>query len=516
MLRLNNITKIYSGTVALKNVTIEVPKGIVKGIIGKNGAGKTTLVGIMSGIISPTEGEILLNEKHFRALSRQKARKEGIAIVTQEAEIIPDWTVAENLFVPDFICSWNGQTIKWKKMYKKAEEIFNKHNLIIGIHEKAKNLTISEQQLLLILKACYIENAKIIILDEVSTALSKREEEILYKIIREQKKIGKAIIFISHRMDEILEICDNVTVIRDGMAIATESCNKLDEKKLSDFIVGQKTTGNGLDYNIKDNEDIKEEILSVNNLKKNGIFDNINFSLHKGEIIGFAGLRGSRRTEILKAIAGIEPADEGIISIKGKKSLRFKSPNRAISAGVVYLTEDRDKEGLVDILSVKDNLTMSTLKALSKFAILNKRKEKEISAHLVNLLSVQTPSYNEIVENLSGGNRQKVMLGRTIATKPSVYLLDEPTKGIDISAKREIMSFVRTDLSKNSGVILTSPDIPGLIEICDRIFVLYKGKIVSIFDKNEFNEASIYNATQGMVAIDENLNKNTNSHNQEV
>lgn len=515
MLQLKNITKIYAGTVALKNVNIEVTKGKVQGIIGKNGAGKTSLVCIMSGIITPTEGEIVLNNHSYKSLSRQKARKEGISIVTQEAGIIPDWTVAENLFVPDFICSWDRQKIKWKDVYSQAESILSRHNMIVGLHERVKDLTISEQQLLLIMKACYVEDSKIIILDEVTTSLSKKEQEDFYKIVEEQKKLGKAILFISHRMDEILKICDFVTVIRDGMVVANENCENLDDEKLSAFIIGDRASEKTHSFKITRKENRREKLLSVDNLTRKGIFRSITFTLNKGEIIGFAGLRGSRRTEIFKAIAGLEPADEGGISIDGNKITIFKSPEQAIKKGIVYLTEDRDKEGLIDVLNVKDNLSLSALRSISKLSIIKNKKEKRLITYLIDLLSIRTPSYNEIVSNLSGGNRQKVMLGKVIATEPSVYILDEPTKGIDISAKRDIMSFIREELVKNSGIILTLPEIPGLMEICDIIYVLFKGEIVAKFTHDEFNETDIYNATQGMYTNGKPFNYQTNSHAEE-
>lgn len=498
MLELKNITKIYGGTVALSKVNVAVTEGTVQGIIGKNGAGKTTLVGIMSGLITPTEGEIVLNDKSFKSLSRKRARKNGISIVTQEADIIPEWTVAENLFVPDFVCSLGGQSINWNVMYEKAEEILSKHNLIIGVHEKVKDLTISEQQLLLVIKAFYVEKSSIVILDEVSTALSKNEEENLFKIIEEQKKLGKAIIYISHRMDELLRVCDSITVVRDGEIVATESCNEMDIEQLSSYIIGDDKFVEKLEQEISPEPGFSEQVLNVENLTKIGTFNDISFSLRKGEVIGFAGLRGSGRTEIFKAIAGIDPADEGVISVGNQNKVRFMRPTEAINSGVVYLTEDRDKEGLVNVLSVRDNLTISSLKKVSTANFINQKVENTIVDNLIDLLSIRTPSANEKVSNLSGGNRQKVMLGKVFAIHPKVYLLDEPTKGIDISAKKDVLDFIRKELVKDSGVIITLPDIPGLMDICDRIFVINNGKLVNVFLKAQFNEVDIYNATQGI------------------
>jgi len=497
IVQFRNVTKIYSGTIALRKVNISIKRGEVHGIIGKNGAGKTTLVGIMSGIITPTEGEIFVKDMKYKMLSRIRAKKEGISIITQDPQVIPDYTVAENLFTPDYICSWN-KIIDWKEIYLKAEQIINKNQINISSYEKVSDLSISEQQLLLVLKACYVDNAQIIIFDEVSSSLTKKDENILYNIIKQQKRKGKAIIFISHRMNEILEVCDRVTVLRDGVVIVTEERCNLNENRLSSFIVGK-------DYNYKKNknevepnkENVNEIVLSVDNFTKFSVFQNITLKLKRGEIIGLAGLRGSGRTEIFKAIVGINPADEGWIKI-GKEKSRFMNPSQALQSGIVYLPEDRDNEGLIDILSVRENLTLSSLSYLTKMGLINKDRERELTINFIKILSISTPSSEEEVKNLSGGNKQKVMLGKILATNPVVYLLDEPTKGIDISTKKDILKIIKEKLSKSAGVILTSPGLEDLILICDRILVLYKGKIIDEFSKKEFREADLYLAMQGM------------------
>lgn len=501
LVRFKDVTKIFSGTIALRKVHISIKKGEVHGIIGKNGAGKTTLVGIMSGIISPTQGEIYINDKKYRTLTRIRARKEGITIVTQEPQIIPEWTVAENLFIPDFICTCSNQLIKWKNLFLKAEEILNKHNIRIQARDKVGDLTVSQQQLLLVLKASYVEDAKVIILDEVSAALSKIDEDNLYDIVEEQKKKGKAIVLISHRMDEILKICDRVTVIRDGQIVAVEELANLDHYKLSAFIVGEggKKFVKKEEKKLMESTDTvgQEEILSVHEITQPGLFRKINFSVKKGEVVGLAGLRGSGRTEIFKAIVGIDPAPGGWITLAGENK-RFTSPAQALKEGMVYLPEDRDGEGLIDILSVKENLSLSCLAELSSKGLINRKEEDSQTEKLIELLHIQTPSAEEEVNKLSGGNRQKVMLGKILATKPIVYLLDEPTKGIDIAAKKDLLKIIEEELIKSAGVILTSPGLEELMLICDRILILYKGQITGEFSREEFREADLYLAMQGM------------------
>jgi len=501
IVQFKDVTKIYSGTVALHKINIEVKKGEVHGIIGKNGAGKTTLVGIMSGIIDPTEGEIIIKGKKYRSISRQRAKKEGISIIPQESQVIPDLSVVENIFTPDYIRSW-GNFINWKKMYSKIEKVIDESQININPYARAGDLSISEQQLLLVLKACFIDDAQVIIFDEVSSSLTKKDEEVLYRIIREQKKKGKAILFISHSMEEILEICDLVTILRDGKVIAKEECACLDKDKLSYFIVGG-------EYNYKEHEvgeesgkeeekESNEIVLSVRNFTKFGAFQNINFDLKKGEVVGLAGLRGSGRTELFKAIAGIDLADKGWIKI-GNEEKRFTDPAQALQNGIVYLPEDREKEGLIDILTVRENLTLSSLpRLLNKVRLINLEEEKKLATTLAERLSILTPSIEEELKKLSGGNKQKVLMGKVLSANPIVYLLDEPTKGIDISTKKEILKIIKEELSRFAGIIMSSPGLEDLILICDRILVLYKGEIVGEFFEDKFKEIDLYRAVQGV------------------
>lgn len=497
ILRLQKVTKLYPGTLALNKVNLHFKGGEIHGIIGKNGAGKTTLMGIISGIISPTEGDLFIKGKHFKSLSRKRAKREGISIVTQEPQIIPDFSVMENLFSPDFICSW-GWRINWREIHTRANQILKQSNLPIRPEIKASDLTLSEQQLLLVLKACYVENSKIIILDEVTASLSQKDQIFLYEMIRRQKEEGKTLLFISHRLGEILEICDRVSVLRDGMVVATENRSDLDGEKLSRLIVGQERIAEikGDDGQREDSE-VKEEVIRVEGLTKKGFFENISFHLKKGEILGLAGLRGSGRTEILKTIAGIDPIDEGTIWI-GKEIKKFRKPSQAYQCGVVYLPEDRDREGLVEILSVKVNLTLSSLRSLTKKIFIAKDKEERVSRDLLHLLLIQTPSVEQEIRYLSGGNRQKTVVGKILATNPQVFLLDEPTKGIDIAAKKTLLETIREKLTQSAGVILTSPGLEDLISVCDRLLVLYQGKMVREFLREEFQERAIYLAMQGV------------------
>ncbi|PKM90859.1 MAG: sugar ABC transporter ATP-binding protein, partial [Firmicutes bacterium HGW-Firmicutes-12] len=437
ILQLRNITKIYPGTVALQNVNLEILQGEVHGIIGKNGAGKSTLVGIISGIITPSGGELEIGGRKLAQLSRLDAKRESIAIVPQEPQVICDFTVAENLFLGDY--PHRGLLVNWAQMYRRTEDILKQTKLNINAWAKAGELTISEQQLMLLVKACYVEEADIIILDEASASLSQDDEKIYYSIIEEQQRIGKTIILISHRTDEILKVCNRVTIIRDGCTVKTVSCTELDKQKFSALIVGdesdkdrQKTTS----WTSVDPE--SETILRLNELTRLGYFENITLTLKKGEVVGLAGLRGSGRTELFKSIVGIDPVDAGMVEIAGRKGL-LGTPSQALERGVVYLPEDREKEGLVAVLSVRENMVLNSLKQISTVSIIDKNRENEQVSRLINTFEIITASPEQEVNQLSGGNKQKVVVSKISAVGPLVYLLDEPTRGIDIAAKDSIL-----------------------------------------------------------------------------
>lgn len=492
-LKLQDISKIYPGTVALHKVNIDVKKGEVHGIIGKNGAGKSTLVEIIAGIITPTGGRILLDGKSYDSLSRIDARKKKIAFVPQEPQLILDFTVAENLFISDY--KKIGRLIKWPELYAKAEQVVKKAGLNMDVRVKAGDLPVSEQQLLLVLKACYVDESEIIILDEASASLSQKDEELLYGIIQERKREGSTILFISHRADELLNVCDRVTVLRDGRSITTKECADLDKDKLSALIVGEELSGDN-SAGAAPSKKMDETVLSVENLTRPGVYYKISFKLKKGEILGLAGLRGSGRTEIFKGIIGMDHPDEGHICVNGQKR-RFTSPAEALREGIVYLPEDREREGLVKVLSVRENLILNSLDNVKKGLLINRNKENETVANLIKELDIKVASPEQEVSQLSGGNKQKVVVGKIAAARPHVFLLDEPTKGVDISAKQGILNIVKNNLTREAGIVITSPGLEDLIDICDRILIIYKGRITGEFFRGELKESDLYLAVQG-------------------
>ena len=492
-LELKNITKLYSGTVALRDVSLTVRRGEVHGLIGKNGAGKSTLVGVMSGLVVPSGGEILLDGETFHAMTPIVAKRHHISIVTQEPQVIEESTVAENLFFPNYL---EGKgVIDWKELSRRAEKILREAGLWLDPEMKVSALSVSERQLLLVIKACFVEQADLIIMDEVSASLSQRDQKILYQIIKRLTREGKTVIFISHHTKELLEVCDVVTVIRDGRAVRSVRREELDLQMLASLIVGNES------YEAKEGEDLSsmatdEEVFSLHGFTNYGHFRGVSLTLHKGEIVGLAGLRGSGRTELFRSIIGADPHDSGTMKLCGKE-VSYASPSRASADGIVYLTEEREAEGIIPIASVRQNLTMSILSRLAKRGILHSGREKETAARSIEKLDIKVASQQQEVQQLSGGNKQKVLVGRVMEQKPKVCLLDEPTRGVDIEAKDSILHSINHGFRGESCALITSPGVEDLMKICDRILILYEGRITEEFTRSEFSEEEIYRAMQG-------------------
>ncbi|OPL08541.1 MAG: sugar ABC transporter ATP-binding protein [delta proteobacterium ML8_F1] len=493
VLELHHITKLYSGTVALDNVELAVERGEVHGIIGKNGAGKSTLVGIISGIIPPSRGEIIINGKPVHSLTPAVAKKHSISIITQEPQVIEESTVTENLFMPKYLGS--RDFINWRFLDQKAKEILDRVGFPVETYLKIRDLSISEKQLLLVIKACYVEEADIIIMDEVSASLNQKDQRILYRIIDERIKAGKTVIFISHHTKELLEVCDRVSVIRDGHSVGCYDTAALDMKSLASLIVGE-THYDELVLEDKSREIGEETIFELRDFTAYGRFEDINLKLRKGEIVGIAGLRGSGRTELFKAIAGIDTHEKGELYLHGVEK-SYNSPEKASADGVMYLAEERENEGLVNIASIKKNLTINILSKVSRREVIYDRLENPKADELIKTMNIKAFSREQEINQLSGGNKQKVLVGKILAKAPRVCLLDEATRGVDIEAKESILNTINEEMRKTSCILISSPGVDDLIKICDRIMVLYKGRIIDEFARPEFNEEKIYRVMQG-------------------
>ncbi len=494
-LELRDVSKLFPGTIALRRVSFMVRRGEVHGIIGKNGAGKSTLVNIIAGLYQATSGTILVKGREIPHLTRTVAQQERVSIIPQESQIVGDFSVAENLFLGQEVT--RGKLIDWVSLHRRASEVLERAGLRLDSHMKACDLSVSEQQLLLVVKACYVDNAEIIIFDEASASLTQSDENLLHDIVAERQAAGCTILYISHRVDELLKVCDRVTVLLGGESRQTVPCSELDETSLATLIVGEEYSRSEPDAWPAPADEVA---LDVSGLSRAGHFTDVTFRVRRGEVLGLAGLRGSGRTEGLKAIAGIDTADAGSVSVAGARPGLFADPEKALQAGIAYLPEDREREGLIGSASVMANCLLSALKGVSRHGVVDRRKERARTQEVVSLLDIKVSDIEQEVSSLSGGNKQKVVVGRIHEAHPSIYLLDEPTRGVDIGARDSILKIIRGKVAADAGVVMTSPGLDDLMMVCDRIAVMGHGCITEIVERKDFDETSLYVAVQSASA----------------
>ena len=470
LLKAENISKSFPGVKALDKVTLTIEGGKVHTIIGENGAGKSTLMKILMGILSPDEGAIFYKDEKVKFTSVNDAIKTGLSMIHQELLPFPELSIAENIFMgkePTLsIPGW----INTKEMNKNAALLMDKLGSKIVVTRAMKELSIADMQMVEIAKA--ISNqSEIIIMDEPTSALSNREIDILFGIIEELKKQGVAILYISHKMEEIFKISDTITVMRDGRHITTCDIGEIDQQKLISLIVGREINS----IFEKKESTLGDEILSVSELTGEK-FKNINFNIRRGEILGIAGLMGSGRTEIVNSIYGLEKIIKGTIFINGKK-VKIRSPKDAIKNSIGLVSEDRKKYGLVLGSSVKHNISLSSLRKFANFLFLNLKKENEMADNQINQLTIKVTSRNQIANFLSGGNQQKVVIAKVLLNDADIIIFDEPTRGIDIGAKSEIYKLMTQLASARKAIILISSELPEILGLSDRILVIRGGEI---------------------------------------
>ena len=486
LVELKNISKRFPGVQALKQVNFELEKGEVHILLGENGAGKSTLVKILAGIIVPDQGEIYLEEKRIQPKSLLQAQKLGISIVLQEFNLIPDLSIAENLLLINRPEGKLFQLISRRTLEKEAENLFARLGIYLSPSRLIRQLSVAEKQLVEIAKALSFQ-ARVLILDEPTATLAEEEVARLFKIIRLLKKQGLGIIYISHRLKEIFQIGDRVSVLRDGEKEGTYILSEVDEARLIKLMVGRELK----EYYPKRKIEPGETILEVKNLSSRiAGLKKINFQLRRGEILGLAGLVGAGRTELAKTLFGLYPYEEGEIIYLGNQ-VKFKSPSSAISSGICYLSEDRKEEGLFPDKTARFNLTISFLQSLSFLGWLKEKQEKSKVRELFSELRILPPNPERPAQTFSGGNQQKIILARWWATQPRVLILDEPTRGIDVGAKVEIHNLIGDFLARGGAVIIISSELPELIGVCDRILVLSQGQIRGELKREEFSQEKI-------------------------
>ncbi|MDQ0219428.1 sugar ABC transporter ATP-binding protein [Peribacillus cavernae] len=496
VLEMKGVTKIFPGMKAVDNVDFTLKKGEVHALLGGNGAGKTTLMKILAGVYQAEEGTILIDGQPVQVNSRRKSQELGIAMIFQELSIIPNLTVAENLFLSRE--KKKGITLDQKRMHEEAKHILDSIGLHISPMKIVKSLSIGERQMIEIARAISTD-AKIIVMDEPTTALTKDEQEKLFELIKRLKTRGTGIIYVSHRMDEIFEISDRLTVLRDGKRIETAETKDMNMARVIDFMLGDEKFANDEVAKEKSKNRSKKTVLEVKDIsfKK---FKNISFEVFEGEILGITGLLGSGRTEILRAIAGLDPFTSGIVKLNGKEC-NIKSIQDAISQGIIMVPEDRKNEGIIPGMSIQKNLTLTNLPNYFPNGLTKENREREIANKNILELNIQPKNPNKHVGKLSGGNQQKVVISRCLNLKPKVLLLDEPTQGIDIVAKTELQLLFRSLARQGMAIIVVSSELPELVALADRTIILYNGQITKVLDDDEITDKNIlYYSTGGSLS----------------
>ncbi|HHW48693.1 MAG TPA: sugar ABC transporter ATP-binding protein [Clostridiaceae bacterium] len=484
LLILDGISKSFPGVKALDRVSFEVKEGSIHALVGENGAGKSTLIKILAGIYQPDEGTITLAGEKVRFKTPYESLCKGISVVHQELKLSEPLSIAENIFLGNLI--YKGIRVDWKSMRKKARELLDKFGMSIDVNEPVINLSVAQKQMIEICKAVN-HNCRLLIMDEPSATLTEKEQKIMFETVRKLRANGITIIYISHRLEEIFDLADNVTVLRDGKCIGTVPVKDIDKRTLISMMVGRELVN---EYP-KEKFEVGETVLEVRNLCRKGVLKNISFKVRKGELVGIAGLVGSGRTELARAILGIDKIDSGEVLLYGKP-IKFSNFRAAISSGFGLVPESRKTQGLVQILSVRNNICMASMeKVLSPSGLVSKRKEKEYSNEYVKKLDISTPSIETEVQYLSGGNQQKVVVAKWLLKGSDIIFLDEPTRGIDVGAKREIYLLINDLIRQGKVVIMISSELPEILGMSDRILVMHEGELKGELTREEATQEKI-------------------------
>ena len=489
-LELKNISKNFHGVKALQNVDFQLKDNSIHALLGENGAGKSTLVKILCGVYQPDSGTINLNNQQQTISNPAISLSLGISAIHQESVMFDELTVTENIFIGNHLTKSNG-LIDWGLMESKTKKLLQDLEANIEPNEKIKDLSIAQRHIVQISRSL-IHDAEIVIMDEPTASLSQKEINELYTIIRNLKKQNKSIIFISHKLDEVMEVCDDFTVLRDGELIKFDKISNTNKDQLITYMAGREVN----QIFPKNNVTIENEIFQVKDLYKKTQFKDISFNLRKKEILGFYGLVGSGRTEIMKSIFGITKLDEGEIIFKNQK-ISIAKPSDAIDQGIVYLSEERQQLGMTGLMSVKDNINMAILDRNSQFYILDNLKEIKNATAMQEKLNIKVSYWSQLTQSLSGGNQQKTVIAKWLSTKPEVLILDEPTKGIDVRSKSAVHEFMGELVEEGMSIIMISSELPEILGMCDRVVVMYKGLIKDILDVKDASSEQIVKLASG-------------------
>ena len=490
VLEVAGVSKRFDMTQALKAVSLSLHEGEIHALVGENGAGKSTLIKILTGVEQSDEGEVRVEGRTVHLANAQEAQARGLAAIYQEPLVFPDLDVAENIFI-----THRDQTmlVNWPRMYAQAEAILASLGVRLDVRAPARGLTLAAQQAVEIAKAISLE-VKVLIMDEPTASLSDHEVRQLFRVARQLRDRGVAVLFITHRLEEVFEVADRITVLRDGEHISTRPAAEVTRDLLIRDMVGREVDQF---YGVGSGRTLGRQVCRVRGLGREGVFSGIDFDLHEGEVLGFAGLVGSRRTDVALAMFGIQPSDRGSIEIDGRE-VRISSPRVAQQLGVAYMTEDRRKLGLAMPLSIAANVTLPVLRRyLSRLGLILRSREEEAAEGFRQRLDIKAPSAMHLVEKLSGGNQQKVMFGKWLNTRPRIFLLDEPTRGIDVGAKAEVHAMVRELAEEGMAILCISSDLPEVLAMSDRILVMREGRQMGILGRDEATQEAVMSLATG-------------------
>lgn len=489
ILEIRHISKRFDTTQALDDVSLNLRRGEVHALLGENGAGKSTLIKIITGVHPPDQGSIWLDGQPIVLRNTAEAQAYGIAAIYQEPLIFPDLTVAENIFISH---RDQGAMVRWGKMFRDAEAILTQLDVPLDVRQPARGLTLAAQQAVEIAKAISLK-VRVLIMDEPTASLSAHEVTQLFKLVKTLRDQGVAILFISHRLEEVFEIADRVTVFRDGKWISTAPRHEVTPESAIRDMVGRKVE----DFFAKRQVQRGDLLMSVRGLTKQNTFSDISFEIHCGEVLGFAGLVGARRTDVGLALFGIEPADSGQVIFDGKP-VRLRSPAQALRIGIAYVSEDRRQLGLSLPMSIVANISLPMLREyLNPFGLIKRRAEAAAAEQFRQQLSIRAPSVHVQTGRLSGGNQQKVMLSKWLNARPRLLILDEPTRGIDVGAKAEVHYMINDLAAQGLAIIIISSDLPEVLAMSDRILVMREGRQMGIFTREEATQEKILAAAMG-------------------
>mgnify|MGYP000412739139 FL=1 len=490
VLELRNISKTFPGVKALDGVELQLYPGQVTALIGENGAGKSTLVKVLTGIYAPDGGDILIDDKPVTMQAATDAKRHGISAIHQEAVMFDELTVTENIFINNQSRNMFG-LLDWKLMRTRAKTLLEYLDVNIDPDLRLRELSVAHKHLVSFAAALSV-NSNIVIMDEPTASLSHHEIQELYRLVRRLRDEGKAILFISHKFDEIFEICDRYTVFRDGQFVGAGEISDVTQDDLVAMMVGR--TVNQIYPKIE--TEIGDTVMSVNGLSHPTEFDDIDFNLRKGEILGFYGLVGAGRSEVMQALFGLTRTSSGSMNLNDKP-FNPRNPGDAIDQGLVYVPEDRQHQGTILTLPIFQNITLPQLGGLSRSGFIDMAREYDVARKYATRLQLKAASLSENVENLSGGNQQKVVIGKWLATNPNVIIVDEPTKGIDIGSKAAVHKFMGELVAQGLSVIMVSSELPEIMGMADRVIAMHEGRIVARFDRDDMTAEAIVTAATG-------------------